>query len=57
MHLIQTANVAFSIVFGDDFDHSVPHPPHEDGTVPDGEHQLELSTFTGILLLWGCEKV
>jgi hypothetical protein len=57
MHLIQIADVAFCVVFRYNSYHSVPHPVHWDGTLPDGKRQLELSTFTGILLLRECEKV
>jgi hypothetical protein len=49
MHLMQMADVAFCVVFRDDSYHRCPHPVHWDRTLPDGEHQLELDTFTGIL--------
>jgi hypothetical protein len=50
MHLMQIAVVTFGIVFRDNSYHRRPHLVHWDGTLSEGEHQLELSTFTGILL-------
>jgi hypothetical protein len=57
MHLIQISDVALSVVFGDNSYHRRPHPALQDGTLPDGGHQLELSTLTGILHAAGMREV
>ena len=57
MHVIQIADVALCVVFGDNSYHRSPHPVLQDGTLPGGEHPLKLSTLTGMLHAAGMREV
>src|SRR3982074_1555588 len=38
-------STSFCVVFRDNSYHRRPHPTYQDGTLPDGYHQLHLGTF------------
>jgi hypothetical protein len=57
MHLTQMADMTVCVVFRNDPYHRRLIPEHQDGTLPDGEHRLELVTFTGISRAEHCEMI